>query len=251
MEGILLALGWQPGFRRQTGLISLFAFMTLAALIVVHVAHLLLQWNPLALHIASWVIWLAWLRWLFPLNRERYLRADPSRAYRQAFYTDILPGVAGAFSQMARPAFYGLILGPNWAPWWRFVVGACFILSGFALIVIACKAIGVTQVLFVPEYQPAIHPLKSYGVYAYIRHPLFLGGMAISVGAGLLFNDGLPLALAVLNLAVLPIYCWFEDARCIRVFGLQSLSYIRTVGGFVPRLTPLRHHAARHLDSDH
>jgi protein-S-isoprenylcysteine O-methyltransferase Ste14 len=51
----------------------------------------------------------------------------------------------------------------------------------------------------------------------------------------LLRSNTCSITLAILNLVILPVYQWIEDARLIRVFGGQYLEYRSSVGGFIPR----------------
>jgi protein-S-isoprenylcysteine O-methyltransferase Ste14 len=73
-------------------------------------------------------------------------------------------------------------------------------------------------------------------VYAFLRHPLFVGGVIISVGLGLMGGE-VSLLLAAMNIAALPFYARFEDARCARVFGAHYDDYRASVGAVMPRLT--------------
>jgi protein-S-isoprenylcysteine O-methyltransferase Ste14 len=56
-----------------------------------------------------------------------------------------------------------------------------------------------------------------------------------SIGASLLVVSGEGLALALVNLLILPIYERIEDGRLIQTFGDEYADYRQRVGGIVPK----------------
>jgi protein-S-isoprenylcysteine O-methyltransferase Ste14 len=241
MNELLLTLERKPSLLGRTGLVCLFVAVTGAFLIAGHLAHVLLGCNLVVLHLAGWLVWFTWQGWLFPLNRQRYLRADAATAYRKAFPRDIQFGVSFGASQMARPAFYGLMAGCGnaHAPE-QLGVGLGWILAGLVLLYLGFRTIGFAGAGFLAEYRSFAQPMIEHSVYAYIRHPLFLGGALASLGSGLLFAGPWPVALGLANVAILPVYGRIEDARLILVFGEGYRGYAASVGRFLPRLCLLR-----------
>ena len=239
MDELLAALGRRQNRRQKVWLVSLFAAATLFFLTAGHIGHIFVWWSTLLIHTVAWAVWFAWQGWLFPLNRERYLRNAPLNAYQKAFCRDILPGVSFGVSQMLRPVFYGFLVTSTFTsfPYQWFAAVLCGGL-GLWLLYSGFKAIGISAAGFLYEYRGTPPPLVRRSIYAYIRHPLFLGGVLASFGASLFFDDIRPLGLALLNIAVLPVYGRLEDARLIRVFGGRYREYRSSVGGFVPRLGP-------------
>jgi hypothetical protein len=117
MKELLLSLGRRPSLGHRVWLVSLFVVVTLSFLAGGHIWHAFVQWRPLSIQMAGWVIWFTWQGWLFPLNRERYIQSEPTRAYQKAFYRDILPGVSFGVSQMLRPVSYEFLSTPAFPPY--------------------------------------------------------------------------------------------------------------------------------------
>ena len=115
-------------------------------------------------------------------------------------------------------------------------------LAGTSLIVLGARALGVARTLFVHEYLPVGDEpggIMRSGIYSYIRHPLFVGGIACSVGMALCVGTRQALVLAALNLCSLPAYVIFEDLRCSQVIGPSYVQYQEAVGAVVPRVRRL------------
>ncbi len=77
--------------------------------------------------------------------------------------------------------------------------------------------------------------LCANGPYAWVRHPLYLGTLAISLGA---IIAGASVWLALPALALAPIYAAemrSEDRTLLRKFGNAHLSYARRVPALLPR----------------
>jgi protein-S-isoprenylcysteine O-methyltransferase Ste14 len=108
-------------------------------------------------------------------------------------------------------------------------------LAGVALLGMGFQTIGFDGAGFLYEYKAHATPLKRRSIYAFIRHPLFLGGVLASVGASLLSSESIALAMAAINVLILPVYAFLEDARLTRVFGTTYHSYRMHVGGMMPK----------------
>jgi protein-S-isoprenylcysteine O-methyltransferase Ste14 len=248
MTTLVLALGWRPTLIGRTLLVAVVVaatggFLALGALAID-------AWGlpALAVQAASWMIWLLWLGAVFPHSRERMRVPLADLPYRRAFLSEILPGIGCSFAQLARPAVEGLSRGRPFADGLTLLAGLPVVLAGATLIVLGASALGVARTLFVHEYVPVGDEpggIMRSGIYSYIRHPLFVGGIACSVGLALCVGTRQALVLAALNLCSLPAYVIFEDLRCSRVIGPSYLQYRRTVGAVVPRIWRLtRGHAA-------
>lgn len=239
MDELLAALGRRSNTYNRAWLIGIFGAFTVALLVAGQVTGIYAQRMAVALHLSSWFVWFAWQSWLFPRHRERYLHDGPTTAYRQAFYRDILPGVSFGVAQMLRPVFCAVLSSvPGFGLAYRLPFGIGLTAFGAVLLYFGFRTIGIASAGFLFEYTSARKALVKRGVYAHIRHPLFLGGVATSFGLTLLFADFWALALAACNIAVLPIYSCLEDARLVRVFGGQYVEYKSAVGGLVPRRIP-------------
>ncbi len=236
MNEILAALGHRASPGQRMMLVSLFVVTTATILLVSHMGGRTRE-EGLSIHAAVWVLWFTWQGWLFPLSRPRYLRNVPIRAYRKAFFSNILPGVSVGVAQMLKPLYFGILesQGLNTSTWW---ISAAIALAGLGLGLLyrGFRTIGIAGAGFLYEYQNDPPILVQRGVYSHIRHPLFLGGILVSLGGSLLFVSNLSFALAVLNVAALPVYGRLEDMRLIQIFGDQYFKYRTSVGAFIPKL---------------
>jgi protein-S-isoprenylcysteine O-methyltransferase Ste14 len=192
--------------------------------------------SPLLVHASAWLAWFAWQSWLFRESHQQAANEQADAAYRQAFYRHIVPGVSFGVSQMLRPAWHGLFeVGLSIAPLWQLAAGLCCLVIGIDLLRRGFETLGLARAGFLAEYGAAAPRLIRGGVFSCVRHPLFLGGVVASIGASLLVVSGEGLALALLNLLVLPIYERIEDGRLIQTFGQQYVEYRKQVGGIVPK----------------
>jgi protein-S-isoprenylcysteine O-methyltransferase Ste14 len=239
MTTLVLALGWRPTWIGRTLLVAVVVAATGAFLALGALAIDVCGLPALAVQAVSWAIWLLWLGAVFPRSRVRAPLAD--LPYRRAFLSEILPGIGCSFAQLARPAFEGLSRGRPFADGLTLSVGLLVALAGVTLIVLGASALGVARTLFVHEYLPVGDDdqqgtITRSGIYSYIRHPLFVGGIACSVGLALCVGTRQALVLAALNLCSLPAYVLFEDLRCSRVIGPSYVQYREAVGAVVPRV---------------
>ena len=187
----------------------------------------------LAFHAVSWASWFIWQGIVFPKARARALAAHGSRAYAAVFYKQILPGVCWGVSNMTLPvvtfnptAIHGSL---------RLGVGVFVLAIGASLLVSGFRTIGMARAGFLTEYMSPGMPMSRQGIYNLIRHPLFVGGALMSVG-GTLAAAPAAIAIAGVNVAILPLYATVEDHRLRRVFGAEYRHYARSVGGIVPHL---------------
>lgn len=241
MNKILDELGYPSGRQAKLCLVAVFAVATLFFLIVGQFLLSVLDINPIIFHALVWGGWLAWQGYFFARNRERYLRTNPARAYRTAFRQDIVPGVALGVSQMLRPPWHGYLIAPHFADApWLLVASAPLIAIGVGLLYMGFRTIGFDGAGFLYEYKAHSAPLTQRSIYAFIRHPLFLGGVFVSVGTGLLSGETVTLLMVAINVMILPVYSHLEDARLIRVFGTPYRDYKMQVGGLVPRLGTMK-----------
>ena len=182
---------------------------------------------------SSWASWFIWQGIVFPKARARALAVHGSRAYAAVFYKQILPGVCWGVSNMTLPvvtfdpaAIHGSL---------RLGVGVFVLAIGASLLVSGFRTIGMARAGFLTEYMSPGMPMSRQGIYNLIRHPLFVGGALMSVG-GTLAAAPAAIAIAGVNVAILPLYAMVEDHRLRRVFGAEYRHYARSVGGILPHL---------------
>jgi protein-S-isoprenylcysteine O-methyltransferase Ste14 len=218
--------------------VAVIALATLGFLLAGVVLIDVLGLPALGVQLASWTAWLIWLGVFFPRSSLRDRGLPRELPYRRAFVRAILPGIAWNFAQLLRPSVEG-ILGGGWQPDApRMAAGAALVALGMVTIVAAARTLGTARTLFVHEYLPVERPVTSRGLYGVVRHPLFVGGVAVSVGLGLAVGTPLAIALAAMSVAALPIYAHLEDRRCCRVLEDPYVRYRGSVGAFFPRAVP-------------
>jgi len=192
--------------------------------------------------LALWLPWLVWLGYVFP---RHHLRAEGARPFRAAFFTQVGPGISWNFAQMARPGLVATAAGSfaHLRPW-AVVVGLAIVGLGSWMIGAALATIGVARALFLGEYQESSRRLVTGGIYGWLRHPLFVGGIVTSVGIAVFFFNSVALGVAAANVAVLPAYILLEDARCRKVHTAYG-EYQREVRGVTPSAALSRRLARR------
>jgi protein-S-isoprenylcysteine O-methyltransferase Ste14 len=241
MNDLLTALGRKRTSIQKAWFFGLLGSVALSYLVIRGLTDHFFGINPIALQLAGWVGWFTWQGWLFPLNRERLLAKDPENAYRGIFFSNIVPGFSFWASQGACPAFYGWLYGASLTSSSnQFAAGVFCLASGLTILGLAFSTIGIGGAAFLDEYRDAPQPMIRLSVYSFIRHPLYLGGVLSTLGTGLLLDGPWSLALALVNVATLPVYKTLEDARLLRVFGDRYRDYHESVGGFLPKASILR-----------
>lgn len=99
--------------------------------------------------------------------------------------------------------------------------GGLLILLGTALWVLSRVALGQS---FTTSLSPK--GLVTTGIYAKLRHPMYVGGLLLYIGLGLVFQSIIGLALTML--LVLPLLVFSaveEERRMVKNFGEKYLDY--------------------------
>ncbi|MFH1563739.1 MAG: isoprenylcysteine carboxylmethyltransferase family protein [Nitrospirota bacterium] len=84
--------------------------------------------------------------------------------------------------------------------------------------------------------------LTITGPYAYVKNPLYLGTLLVTVGTCLCAYNFIILAfgLAILFFQYLPYKLKKEGARLEKIFGEEYIAYAKQVPNLIPKLTPYR-----------
>lgn len=237
---LLSALGWKPSmfsFLRFSGLIAV--IMVGFVGVTVLVGELAQVPQPI-LQVFLWAGWLSWLGYLLPRHRARDLAAG-GNAYKRAFWRELCFGIGFNFAMLLRPLVVGIVEGGSVveSPW---VLAVGLLLTGLGVLSIleGSRQLGVSCAFFVYEYSPdTTPPVIDRGVYGWLRHPLFAGGICMSIGLGICVGTPVALELAAINGAVLLPYLPVEDRRCSGAVGSRYSHYRERVGGVLPRLRRL------------
>lgn len=237
MSLLLKALGWPQTLGGVARLVAVVGLSTLAVLTVGMAVASILDVSAAVVQAAFWALWLTWLGFVFPRSRRRDLSTPCPLPYRRAFLREILLGISIAFAQLLRPAVSGGVASfpPGTESTLALLAGLLLLALGLGLIVSGVATLGIARTLFVHEYTPWDAGVVTMGgVYRFIRHPLFLGGVVLSLGIALCAGQGSAIDVALLNLFVVPLYVQFEDRRCCTAIGPAYREYRAIVGGLAP-----------------
>jgi protein-S-isoprenylcysteine O-methyltransferase Ste14 len=82
------------------------------------------------------------------------------------------------------------------------------------------------------------HALETRGLYAFVRHPGYLGALLACLGASAAFGSGLALPVPALMLAAQLARVRREEALLAASFGEAWTDYASRTGALLPRLLP-------------
>lgn len=77
--------------------------------------------------------------------------------------------------------------------------------------------------------------LLTTGVYAWVRHPMMVGGLLFLLTSGPSLNN---LVFTAMYAAYMVIGGYYEERRLVRIFGSEYIRYQAAVGAFYPRFRP-------------
>jgi len=126
---------------------------------------------------------------------------------------------------------WSTILGLHGNPHWSFlhILSNVAVFGGFLLLATAWRTLHEAQ---------RRHDLATTGIYAYVRHPQYVGFIVIMLG----FLLQWPTLLTALMFPVLVIMyvrlARREEGEALATFGAEYERYMRRVPGFLPRLSP-------------
>ena len=144
-----------------------------------------------------------------------------------------IPYAAAGVLLLAEWALLWLVGSPLWP--WLVYVGWALLFGGIALIALPLLLLprsgeappgqGITETTRVVDS----------GLYAVVRHPLYLGWMLVHVALVLLAQHWLVLVIAVIGLTCVYVICLQEERRLLARFGEEYARYM----GAVPRVNLL------------
>jgi protein-S-isoprenylcysteine O-methyltransferase Ste14 len=114
------------------------------------------------------------------------------------------------------------------------VLGIIFMVAGLALVLIALLSLGAALTPTpVPQEGAA---LRTGGIYAIVRHPIYVGiliaGLGFTLAVGSLWQVILLVAMAVFFYAK----AFWEDRLLAERHGVAWFDYADHVSGFIPRI---------------
>jgi len=182
---------------------------------------------PWLVQCLMWSGWFAYQSLVFPRLQRSVTHRN--RSYRFAFVFSICPLISCTFALLAMPVTMAIWRLTSQTSFPAILAGAMIASLGIAVIVNAVRVIGVGSAFFKDEVVSTHSPLKHNGIYGRMRHPLFLGGVLVSLGSGLGLGDEVAVMCASVNIIIVPLYVRLEDRRLIRVFGDDYKAYAKSV----------------------
>ena len=136
----------------------------------------------------------------------------------------ITPPIAAASERMG----FGTLPGGTALRWAGVLISA----AGLAIRVAAMATLG-------SRFSPRIaiqrqHPLETRGLYAWVRHPGYLGAWLTTLGAAMAFGSGPALALVALMWMILELRMGREEALLEQHFGDEYRRYRERSARFLP-----------------
>ncbi|HVP36392.1 MAG TPA: isoprenylcysteine carboxylmethyltransferase family protein [Terriglobales bacterium] len=113
------------------------------------------------------------------------------------------------------------------------ILGIVLILLGLVIRWIAIITLGryfTTNVSILPGHQ-----IVKKGIYKYVRHPSYAGGLVSFLGLGLVFSNWLSIIVIVVPILIAYIYrIRVEEKALIQTFGNEYLEYSKATKRLIP-----------------
>jgi protein-S-isoprenylcysteine O-methyltransferase Ste14 len=121
-------------------------------------------------------------------------------------------------------------------PGWLVPLGTVLVLVGGTLTV-ACVAVFVHTGRGTPAPFDPPRRFVATGPYRFVRNPMYVGGLSVILGAGLVLRSPSIAALALAFLGVMHLFVTlYEEPSLERRFGESYADYRRRVRRWLPRL---------------
>ena len=157
----------------------------------------------------------------------------PVAAVVTALWFVIAPGLGGVLVPYLLTGWQGTGM-----PWPVAALGA-FLLVATSILLVLCFARFVTEGRGTPLPAAPTETVLVGGPYRYVRNPMYLAGLGVVLGQGLLLGRiVLFLYAAGLFLAFLALVHGYEEPLMKRWYGTAYDDYQRAVPAWWPRLTP-------------
>ena len=179
---------------------------------------------------------------MFFTNKKAYLFRYGDLAYRNAFLRFVLPGLAFVFAAVAHIAY---MPGPALPTlWWTALLpfaGWYFVMLGTVLWLRAIFTFGLDNLTMLYVYFPQKGSQVDSSIYSVLRHPVYAGGLRLSIGLAFLNGNVFAIFFGLL-LMPMGLTAWVrlvEEQELIERFGTDYLVYRKATPAFWPRLRDL------------
>lgn len=130
------------------------------------------------------------------------------------------------------PFLLVVLLAPSQASWYNWLIGLVLIVVGEAIRLAGVSAAGtVTR-----RRSRDVQRLVNYGIFAWVRNPLYVGNFLIWMGFVVISGVWwfLPLAILIFGIEYTLIVA-YEEGVLESIFGAEYLAYKKTTPRWIPR----------------
>ncbi len=142
--------------------------------------------------------------------------------------------VSGATLVLLRDVIFAERFGQNWI---TKVLGATLVLLGTWVGIPVHRAFGLRRLAGLPEMNPSRYPegIIRSGIYAYVRHPRYLGLMLTFLGAAFVTGAVGVFVLAIATILMYQMVAPLEERELRKRYGREYEAYAKAVPRFLPR----------------
>ena len=137
------------------------------------------------------------------------------------------------FALMAALLMAGPVYRATWSGGWTWPLAGALLAIGSWAGILGKRDLGAQRTPYVAPKDDGC--LVTTGIYARVRHPLYLGVIALGFSWALLWRSGPALALAALQIPFLDLKARREE-HCLRERYAGYAGYARRVKRFIPGL---------------
>lgn len=137
------------------------------------------------------------------------------------------------FALMAALLMAGPVYRATWSGGWTWPLAGALLAIGAWAGILGKRDLGAQRTPYVAPNDDGC--LVTTGIYARVRHPLYLGVIALGFSWALLWRSGPALALAALQIPFLDLKARREE-HCLRERYAGYAGYARRVKRFIPGL---------------
>jgi protein-S-isoprenylcysteine O-methyltransferase Ste14 len=167
--------------------------------------------------------------------KERIIDRWGKEGYARIFNITSMLTLLAAFLSMNFWNWLYFIVDPTLIQPLLFIPGILFIIAGMIVASMASKVISVSTVADMrTDRKPE---LITGGLYARIRHPLYLATILIFVAMGLIYPFPIVIVFVLCMIVYTMIGAFFEERKLIRQYGEEYLNYKKHAGFILPKIS--------------
>ena len=167
--------------------------------------------------------------------KERIIDGWGKEGYSRIFTITSILTLLGAFLSMNFWNWLYFILDPTMIQPLLFILGILFMIAGMIIASMASRVISVSTVADMrTDRKPE---LITGGLYARIRHPLYLATILIFAAVGLIYPFPIVIVFVLSMILYTMIGAFFEERKLIIQYGEKYLEYKKRAGFILPKIS--------------